>query len=279
MTAAFSPEVPAPLLLSGIDERTVFRSLFLAYPDSLLVVDQTGSIVLANPAAAALLGYAVDELIGLNVDTLVPDSIRPRHASYREVYSHAPRARPMGTEMELVAKRKDGSEVIVEIALSPLQSHGLPFVVAAIRDIGAYPRVKQALQRARYSERLAQLGRLAVDARDPQLLLDQVPVIAAQALQIEVATVFVLESNSLEFRIASGVGLLKGEAPGDRVSNTSDSQPGFVVLHGRPVIVIDYSKERRFKVLQAYLDAGLTSAVAVPLCERGFRAISHWSIH
>ena len=101
----------------------------------------------------------------------------------------------MGTQMELVAKRKDGSEVMVEIALSPLQNHGLPFVVAAIRDIGAYPRVKQALQRARYSEHLAQLGRLAVDARDPQVLLDQVPAIAAEALQVEVAMVFLLESE------------------------------------------------------------------------------------
>ncbi|MFX8235198.1 PAS domain S-box protein, partial [Acinetobacter baumannii] len=64
----------------------------------------------------------------------------------------------MGTQMELVARRGDGSEVMVEIALSPLQSQGLPFVVAAIRDIGAYPRVKQALRRARHSEHLAQLG-------------------------------------------------------------------------------------------------------------------------
>src|SRR6476620_10416622 len=143
-------------LPSGIDESIVFRSLFVAYPDSLLLVDQRGAIVMANPAAASLLGYSVDELSGLNVDALVPDAIRPRHASYREAYGRAPRPRPMGTQMELVAKRKDGSEVMVEIALSPLQSQGLPFVVAAIRDIGAYPRVKQALQRARYSEFLAQ---------------------------------------------------------------------------------------------------------------------------
>ena len=147
-----SPSVASlPRLPSGVEESSVFRSLFVSYPDSLLLVDQAGGIVLANPSAAKLLGYAVDELVGLNVDVLVPDSIRPRHAAYREAYGQAPRPRPMGTQMELVAKRKDGSEVMVEIALSPLQSQGLPFVVAAIRDIGAYPRVKQALQRARYS--------------------------------------------------------------------------------------------------------------------------------
>src|SRR5213592_58447 len=234
-----SPAVALPPLPSGIDESSVFRSLFAAYPDSLLLVDQAGNIVLSNPAAASLLGYSVDELAGLTVDALVPDSIRPRHASYREAYGRAPRSRPMGTQMELVAKRKDGSEVMVEIALSPLQNHGLPLVVAAIRDIGAYPRVKQALQRARYSEYLAQLGRLAVDARDPQLLLQQVPAIASQALQVDVAMVFLLEANHLEFRVASGVGLVDGEGLRSTVANRPDTLPGFVVGQGKPVLVPD----------------------------------------
>ena len=261
---SFTPALPV-----GIDERTVFRSLFVAYPDSLLLVDRDGGIVLANPAAATLLGYAVEELVGMNVDALVPDSIRPRHASYREAFGHAPRTRPMGAQMELVAKRKDGSEVIVEIALSPLQSHGLPLVVVAIRDIGAYPRVKHALKLARYSEHLAQLGRLAVDARDPQALLDHVPQIAAAALQVEVATVFVLERNLLEFRVAHGVGLVAGESDGARVPNRRDTPPGFVLDQGKPVIVADYRGERRFDVPPAYLDAGLRSGLLVPLSDRG----------
>jgi PAS domain S-box-containing protein len=263
------PYGPAPALPPGIEERTVFRSLFISYPDALLLVDQAGAIVLANPAAAQLLGYPVHELTGLSVDALVPDSIRPQHASYREAYGRAPRARPMGTQMELVAKRKDGSEVMVEIALSPLQTHGLPFVVAAIRDIGAYPRVKQALKQARYSEHLAQLGRLAVDAREPQALLDQVPAIVAGALEVEAAMVLLLESNRLELRIASAVGSLNGEAIGARIPNRPDTPAGFVLSQGHPVTVLDYRSETRFTVPQAYLDAGLSSSLAVPLADRG----------
>ncbi len=128
----------------------------------------------------------------------------------------------MGTQMELVAKRRDGSEVMVEIALSPLQNHGLPLVVAAIRDIAAYPRMKQALQRARYSEHLAQVGRLAVDARDAQVLLQHVPEIAAQALEVDLAVVFLLEPNGLEFRVRGGTGLLPGEGIGALVPNQRD---------------------------------------------------------
>lgn len=259
--------MPAPP--TSFDDAQLFRTLFAAYPDALIVADAGGVIVQANPAAAQLLGYSVDELIGLNVDALVPDSIRPRHAAYREGYGRSPRPRPMGTQMELVAKRRDGSEVMVEIALSPLQSQGLPLVVAAIRDIGAYPRVKQALQRARYSEHLAQLGRVAVDARDPQVLLQQLPAIAAQALEVEVALIFLLEPDRLEFRIAGGVGLLPDEPVGTRVPNRPDTPPGYVLAQGAPVIVADYRSETRFQVPPAYVEAGLVSALAVPLSDRG----------
>jgi PAS domain S-box-containing protein len=247
----------------------VYRRLFGAYPDGLVVADADGCIRLANPAAEALLGYGAGELAGLTVESLVPDAIRPRHAAYREAYGRAPRPRPMGTDMELVARRKDGTEVMVEIALSPLANEGMPLVVAAIRGIGAYPRVKRALQQVRYSETVAQLGRLAVDSGDPQTLLERLPPLAAGALQVEMVVVFLLAPDRLEFRIAGGVGLLGGETIGVRIANRPDTPPGFVTAAARPVVVDDYREERRFGVPPAYLEAGLVSALAVPLSDRG----------
>ncbi len=255
--------------LPGIDDLTAFRALFGAYPDALLVVDSDGDIVLANPNAEQLFGYEAGELVGLPVDALVPDSIRPRHASYRRAYTEAPRPRPMGTHIDLQGKRRDGSEVMVEIALSPLQQQGLPYVVAAVRAIGSYPRVRQALQRAHYAEQLAQVGRLAVDTRDPGVLLAQVPIVATQALEVETCAVFLLEPNGLEFRVAGGVNLLPGEQRGDRIPNRRDTPPGHLVACGRPVVVDDYATETRFVVPTAYLAAGLASALAVPLSDRG----------
>jgi len=260
-----TPTPPA----AEIDVEDVYRTLFLAYPDSLVVVDQQGRIVLANPSAAALLGYRVDELVGAEIEALVPDAVRSRHAEYRAAFDRAPKARPMGRQTELVARRKDGSEVVVEIALSPLMDHGHPLVVAAIRDVGAYPRVKQALQRARYSEHLAQVGRLAVDVRDPQVLLDRVPKIAAEALGVDVARVYLLQPSGLELRVAGVAGELPGEAVTELIANRPDTSLGFVLAQGRSVIIPDYASERRFTVQPAYLDAGLTSAVAVPLSDLG----------
>ncbi len=264
-----SAGIPTPSPDRGSDDDNLFRTLFAAYPDALLVVDARGVVVRANPSAAELLGYAVEELVGLGVDALVPDSARPRHAALRGAFGRDPRLRPMGLQSDLVARRKDGSEVEVEIALSPVQDRGLPLVVAAIRDIRAYPRVRQALKRAHYSERLAHLGRLAVDVVDTAALLDRVPLVAAEALETELAMVYLLESNLLELRVASAVGILPGEEPGDRFPNRSDTSIGFVLAQGRSVIVRDYRLERRFRVPKSYLDAGLVSALAVPLSDRG----------
>jgi PAS domain S-box-containing protein len=258
-----------PNVQDQMNELAVFKRLFAAYPDALVVADSQGTVVLANPAASLLLGYADEELVGLNVDALVPSAIRPKHASYREHYGRHPRPRPMGSQMELAARRKDGSEVVVEISLSPLLDHGLPYVVAAIRDIGSYPRVKQALQRARYSEYLARLGSVAVDARDPQVVLDQAPLIAAEALQWEVASVFLLEADRKLLRVAAGVGLVPGERVGTVFPFDPESSPGLVLSKGIPLQVADYRTEGRFTVPRAYLDDGLVSGLSVPVQDRG----------
>ncbi|CAN5910348.1 hypothetical protein BH11PSE13_BH11PSE13_42480 [soil metagenome] len=269
MTPRIGMTHPSRPVVPGFDDGTVFRSLFAAYPDALLVVDQQGVIVLANPTALELLGYGAEELVGMSVDTLVPDTIRPRHAAYREGYASHPRPRPMGTQMDLVAKRRDGSEVMVEIALSPLNDHGLPLVVAAIRSVASYPRVQQALQRARYAEHLAQFSRHAVDVADLQLLLEQVPAIAAEALQVETAKVLLLEPNGVEFRIAAGVGLLPEETIGDRIANEPLSPSGHVVAEGRSVLMGDYAAESRFTIPSHYLAAGFVCEISVPLADRG----------
>jgi signal transduction histidine kinase/ActR/RegA family two-component response regulator len=175
----------------------------------------------------------------------------------------------MGTHMELAARRKDGSEVMVEIALSPLPGHRVPLVVAAIRDIGAYPRVRQALQRARYAEHLAQLGRLAVDTREPQAVLEQVPRIAREALEVDAAVVYLLDAHRLEFRIVSGVGALAGDVVGQSRPNRPDTLPGRVLAQAAPLRVESLRDETRFQVLPEFLDAGITTVLAMPLFDRG----------
>ncbi|MDN3544599.1 PAS domain S-box protein [Kinneretia asaccharophila] len=266
-----SGSVPAPSQ-AEMAAPNLFSSLFSAYPDALLLVDFAGLIVQANPAAERLLGYEPGALLGEAVDALVPDSIRPRHAAYRDDYARNPRPRPMGTQMELVARRRDGSEVMVEIALSPLQDRGLPFVVAAIRDISAYPRMRQALQRARYAEQVAQLGRLAVDSRDPAALFRQASRAAAQALEVEQARLYLLEADGRSLRVAGAAGMLDhehAETEGQVLPCLPGSPLAYLMAQQRPTVVPDYASEQRFEVPQAYLRAGLVSALGTPLLDQG----------
>ncbi len=206
--------------MSSRFDAQLLHALFGAHPDALLLVGADGRIANANPAAERLLGYAKDELHGLEVDALVPSAVRARHAGLRQSYAAAPRARPMGVQMELAARRKDGSEVMVEIALSPLEGHEPAHVVVSIRDVGDYPRVRQAMRRLRYSEQLAQIGRLAGDARDPQSVLMQVPDIAIRALEADAALLFLHDGSGADaaFRLVCGVGLPDLDPPNHRYS-------------------------------------------------------------
>lgn len=263
------PERASGLSAAGVDEPTVFRSLHAAYPDALLIVDGSGAIVLTNEAAESLLGYTSFELVGMNVDQLVPDAIRARHASYRKAYSENPRSRPMGTQMDLVAKRKDGTEVMVEIALSPLKTNGVPLVVAAIRDIGTYPRVKQVLLRAKYAETLALIGRDAVDAREPQVLLDRIPRVAVDALDAAAAFVLLLGPDRSSFRVASAAGPALTQLGALPLTCDPQAPAGQVMAQGRTVSVPDLSSAVAFDVPAAWGDAGIRSFLGVPLFDRG----------
>ncbi len=86
-----------------------------AGPDAILVVRGDGRIVLANASAERLFGYTQGELENAPIEMLLPEGKRGIHLEHRVRYARAPRARPMGAGLELRARRKDGSEVPVEI--------------------------------------------------------------------------------------------------------------------------------------------------------------------
>lgn len=112
-----------------------YRAVFEASPDAILIVDSLGRVVDANPEATRLFGYAEEELVGECVDLLLPEEAREPHASHRRRYFDRPRARMMGDGAPFEARRKDGSPVPVEIALSPVRTPEGAFAIAAVRDV------------------------------------------------------------------------------------------------------------------------------------------------
>src|SRR5450631_3949858 len=112
-----------------------FGNLLEAVPDALLGVDRAGVIRLVNRQAESLFGYERQDLIGASIEMLVPESLRQVHKAHRAGYNASPRTRPMGTDLKLIARRADGSEFPVDIALSPMHPGDRMLVMAAVRDM------------------------------------------------------------------------------------------------------------------------------------------------
>jgi PAS domain S-box-containing protein len=96
-----------------------FEALLESAPDAIVLADSAGRITLVNRRTEELFGYARRELLGREVELLVPERFRVAHLKHRAGYSEDPRTREMGADRELYGLREDGSEFPVEISLSP----------------------------------------------------------------------------------------------------------------------------------------------------------------
>jgi two-component system cell cycle sensor histidine kinase/response regulator CckA len=123
-------------------------SLLEAIPDAIIAVNQQGIILQANSQTEVMFGYTRDELIGQRIETLVPDRFREQHRQHRDHFAEQPRARRMGSGLDLRGQRRDGSEFPVEISLSPISTDDGIVVLSAIRDVSDRVRIEKELRRA-----------------------------------------------------------------------------------------------------------------------------------
>ena len=117
-----------------VDQATGPWELFESIPEFVAVVASDGTIVYANAHSLDLLGWVPSELVGKRIEVLVPQPARGEHQRHREGYADHPKARPMGSGLLLTALHRDGREVPVEVALSPLKGE-YEATVATVRDI------------------------------------------------------------------------------------------------------------------------------------------------
>jgi PAS domain S-box-containing protein len=134
-----------------------------AAPDSIVIVNTDGKIVLVNRQTERLFGYGREELLGQSIEMLIPERFRARHVEHRSCYSAAPTTRPMGAGYELSGRCRDGREFPAEISLSPLQTGEGLLITSVIRDVTERHAAAEALRKAhdqlelRVQERTAEL--------------------------------------------------------------------------------------------------------------------------
>jgi PAS domain S-box-containing protein len=125
-----------------------FTEIFQSMSEGLIMVDEDGKIVISNPVAEQIFGYEPNELVGSMMEILLPQQFRNGHVNFRKGFNAMPSPRRMGTGRDLMALRKDGREIPVEISLSFTRYNKKLLVMAFISDISQRKKAQEALRRS-----------------------------------------------------------------------------------------------------------------------------------
>jgi PAS domain S-box-containing protein/putative nucleotidyltransferase with HDIG domain len=190
-------------LSAAIPKELDLVTVLTAMPDPALVCASDGRIVAVNDLSAELLGYPPEELLGMGIENLVPGNAREAHARYRSAYEKDPQRRPMGHRAGLVAQRLDGTEIPVDISLSPVAEG---FTLAAVRDVSALVQaekcVEEELRMAADEREALRLVAIAIAAESPPG--DLFALVAAETSDLIQAPVFVARFTA-EGGVVAGV--------------------------------------------------------------------------
>ncbi len=127
---------------STTEDLTQFERMLEAAPDAMVVIDEDGRIVFVNSQTERAFGYTRQEIVGQDEEMLLPERLRAMHVRDRANYVANPVARLMGSNREVSGRRKDGTEVTLEVSLAPIEVEHGRLVLAAIRDVSARKRLE-----------------------------------------------------------------------------------------------------------------------------------------
>lgn len=130
-----------------------FHGFLETAPDAVVIIDGNGVIAQVNSQTEQLFGYGRAELLGRPLEMLMPERYRGSHFAQTRAYTADPRARPMGSGLDLFGMRKDGSEFPIDVSISPLPPQKEIFIASTIRDMTSHRRLEEELrQRTRELE-------------------------------------------------------------------------------------------------------------------------------
>jgi two-component system, cell cycle sensor histidine kinase and response regulator CckA len=242
-----------------------FVTLLESLANGVVIADQAGNIVYSNQFLEKMFGYERGELLGRSVEEFLPGELRKAHSQHRVQYSKSPETRLMGAGRDLLARRKDGSVISVEVGLSPMKTPEGLRVVAIVTDISTR---KHAEQRS-------------ILQRDVALILSRSDSIESSALKLletigttlgwKVGCLWLVDNATKTLRNAGFWHSPNAPAPAfEAVSRGATIQNGDCILGhvwetGSAIWVTNLADEKRFTRAQEALAAGLRSAFELPI--------------
>ncbi|HEU0027534.1 MAG TPA: PAS domain S-box protein [Ktedonobacterales bacterium] len=254
----------APKSGDGLD----FQAIVELAPDALILINSSGRILLVNRQTELLFGHDRADLLGSPVEVLIPERFYSAHVHRRAGYAATPRARAMGSGLQLFGRRKDGGEFPAEVSLSPLDASttdGKPLIIATVRDLSDLRRSEAAhvaLEAA--NQELRQLLALTDTALSSLALDDLLRELLERAravMAVDDIAVLLLDESGQELRMRAERGPAEALPRRTRFP-IGQGVAGRIAATRAPLIVDDLFT---FPVANPPLRERLRSAVGVPL--------------
>jgi len=243
-----------------------FRWVMEAAPDAIVVVDQEGGIVLVNAQAEKMFGYSQNELLGKPLEILVPERLREKHIQHQARYISAPYTRPMGADLDIYARRKDGSEFPADITLSPMETDQGIHTISIIRDITRRKQAEEALAKKTKSlETIFEIDQAVAHALALPDILNLTVEKTMEALQMDAGGIYLLEPDGETFTLQVHRGIQDSTAEQMKTLKVGGSNLSTRVFLHKEAVVVDISEYPEGENKQALEAEGLRTFVAIPL--------------
>ena len=259
-----SDEPPAPDDLPDSTER--LRAILETAIEAIITIDERGRIESANPATERLFGFSAAEMIGQNVNMLMPSPDRERHDSYLAAYLRTGEAKIIGIGRGVMCQRRDGSLFPADLSVSETRLAQRRIFTGTLRDVTERTRAEAATAtRTRQQAAVVDLSQHALAGRDLDRLMTDAVALVAQVLGVEFAKVLELTPSGDELLLRAGVGLREGCLGRVSVTPGLEAQAGYTLHVGAPVVVEDLRAETRFQPAALLLEHGAISGMSTVL--------------
>jgi PAS domain S-box-containing protein len=264
------PAMPRRLSSGEHDVTTRFDALMQLTPDATVLVDSSGRIRLVNSLTQQLFGYSSDELLGQPIEMLVPERWRfPRQLQHANHIGDL-EARPIDARLDLWGRNRNGSGFPIDVSLAPIQVDDESMVVASIRDVTQWRQARAAAEAAAEAanQDLRALQVITDIALSHLALDDLLTALLARAtsiLQVDNATVLLLNASGESLTVRAAHGLEESITPGEHIP-FGLGFAGRIAATRQPLVADDLGA---FTVAIPSLRERLRSAMGVPLLVGG----------